>query len=119
MSRRLPSPTRRRFFSLCLGALATAGLGLSAMGCGHESGRQIPPGSSTSADLIVDNRHHDGLHVYVDGGEIGEAPAFGTARFQVLSGARRVQIRERGSTFREDLGVFNFGFDPITVTYRP
>lgn len=110
---------RRLFLRLATGALATGALGLGAMGCNHQSGRQLGPASTTSADLIVDNRSGNTLHVYVDGGEIGDAPPFGVARFQILSGYRLIEVRERGHAFREDLGEYYFGFDALTITYHP
>lgn len=96
-----------------------AGLGLTALGCNHKSGRQLGPTSQTSADLIVDNRSQNTLHVYVDGGEIGEAAPGAVARFQILSGYRTVEVRERGHNHRHDFGELYFGFDQVTVTYRP
>lgn len=96
-----------------------AGLGLTALGCNHKSGRQLGPTSQTSADLTIDNRSENTLHVYVDGGEIGEAPPFGEARFQILSGYRTVEVRERGSNHFHDFGEIYFGFDAVEITYRP
>lgn len=110
---------RRTFLRLAGGVLATAALGLTSMGCGHSSGRQLSPESPVYADLVVNNEGHNTLHVYLDGGEVGEAPPFGQARFQVLSGYRRIAVRERGNSFREDLGEFYFGFDQVTITYNP
>lgn len=108
---------RRHFFRFAGSALAVAALGSSVLGCNHKSGRQLPPSSPTSADLTVVNGSRNTLHVYVDGGHIGDAPPFGEARFQLLSGYRRIAVRETGNSFREDLGEYYFGFDAITITY--
>ena len=100
-------------------AAIVASLGLTTLGCNHKSGRQLGTQSQTSADLVVDNRSENTLHVYVDGGEIGEAPPNGVARFQLLSGYRSVEVRERGSNHFHDFGELYFGFDQIEITYRP
>lgn len=110
---------RRSFLRLLTGGAVIAGLGLTTLGCNHKSGRQLGPTSQTSADLIVDNRSQNTLHVYVDGGEIGEAPPGAEARFQILSGYRTVEVRERGHNHRHDFGELYFGFDQVEITYRP
>lgn len=110
---------RRAFLRLLSGSAVIAGLGMTALGCNHKSGRQLGPTSSTSADLIVDNRSRNTLHVYVDGGEIGEVAPFSEARFQILSGYRSVEVRERGHDHRHDFGELYFGFDLVEIVYQP
>lgn len=109
---------RRHFLHAGLGALALAVCGLTSMGCGHKSGRQLSNGATVSPNLEVENRTQNTLKVYVDGGEIGEASPLSTAEFQILSGLRSIEVRERGHSTRTYLGDYHFGFDDIRVTYR-
>ncbi|HBP16591.1 MAG TPA: hypothetical protein DEA08_02200 [Planctomycetes bacterium] len=109
---------RRHFLHAGLGALALAACGLTSMGCGHSSGRQLSNGATVSPNLEVENRTQNTLKVYVDGGLIGEANPLSTAEFQILSGMRSIEVRERGHSTRTYLGDFYFGFDDVKVTYR-
>lgn len=109
---------RRLFLKLLACIAIVGGLGVTTLGCNNKSGRQLGTESSVSADLTVDNRSENTLHVYVDGGKIGEAPPFGVARFQLLSGYRAIEVRERGSDHVQDFGEIYFGFDEVEITYR-
>jgi hypothetical protein len=99
--------------------IIVATFGAVTLGCGNSSGRQLAPTSTTSPNLIVDNRANNTLNVYLDGGEIGQVAPNAVGNFQVLSGTYRVEARETGHSTYHSFGDLTFGFNTVSVTYRP
>ena len=100
-------------------------LGLLHAGCNDsDSGHPVGPGQPSN--FSVTNRDIDTLHVYVDGGEIGDVRPGATVEFWVDPGSRLVQFRETGQSTRDDQGVFTFStsttisliHDPSTPNLR-
>jgi hypothetical protein len=111
--------SRRELLRASLGLACATLTGSLLAGCGDKSGRQLGPTSTQSPNLVIDNRSHNTLHVYVDNSEIGEAAPNAKANFQILSGERLVEVRERGHTTRHSFGRIHFGFNDVELTYRP
>lgn len=87
-------------------------------GCYHHSpGTPVEVGQD--ADLVVHNDSINGLHVYVDGYEIGTVPSLGSAGFRVVTGVHDLSVRERRFYTRHDLGSCAFTlYAVVEVTYR-
>lgn len=115
-----PMRTTRR--ELLVAGLNVAGLALCGglvAGCGDKSGRQLGPNSTASPNLVMENRSQNTLKVYVDNSEIGEVAPNAASNFQILSGQRTVEVRERGKSSRHSFGTITFGFNDVSLTYRP
>ncbi|MGE0710459.1 MAG: hypothetical protein AB7N76_09915 [Planctomycetota bacterium] len=100
---------------LVLGAL----LAPATQGCSGSSGGQVT--GSATANLEVENKTLKTLHVYASGGEIGEVVPNGAARFFVSPGLRQIDFRERGDSFLQSQGVYDFGSSgaPLRLVYDP
>ena len=110
---------RRQFLVALALSFALLAFGASTQGCAHKAGRKLSSTSETSADLVVKNRSNNSINVYVDHAEIGKIKDGDEGRFQVLSGAREVEVREAGEVSRHSFGTIHFGFDRVELTYRP
>lgn len=104
-------------FTLIVSFLVPAGL--ASQGCSSsKSGKYAPPGSDFN--LQMTNLDNETIHVYVSGGEIGTVGPGASVNFKVKVGTRRVEIREKGDSFRQDLGVYTFDDNTLLkLTHDP
>lgn len=93
-------------------------VGLLVQGCSHSSSGH-PAGPGDIANFEVTNRHNELIHLYVDGGSIGDVDAGRTEDFVVKAGFRSLEIRESGSSRREWQGDYDFTSSLLTFTYDP